>query len=412
MTSDAAPQPAAAPADAVDGVAGADAVTELPPSNKVLVIGGPGVGKQFILQRLSSSPTPLTLTPLSLATSATTSAPVRTHLHPISTRYYSTALHFHVLRDSDIPPFSPSSLSSLLSSPLLSSARGLLLVYDSSSPSSLSSLHRWSSVLPHIDDDDTPLLLIGVERNPHTADAAVLAQARDWAIDHSVEHVQVRYEDGPAPAGVEGGGEEEEEEEGVRRIAGALEANHWEHMVMKDRTAAARQRADRVGGEEDGEGDGVDGEGREGEHPLSINARLDADEEREEAELEAHLQAEEEEEARREQERARLRQQLEMEGAKLDDEGEEVGEGKTEEDLVREDERMEAHLTSFEAMFERMQNIRHEAMRAQRQQPDGQQQGGRQLTDAERRKRAEDAIMGMLKTMGLDEEDGDDEEHA
>ena len=406
MTTDTAPQPAA-----VDGASSADdAVTPLPPaSNKVLVIGGHGVGKKFILQRLSSSSTPLTLSPLSLATSPSTSVVVRSHLHPIDTRYYTTTLHFHVLTDTDIPPLTPSSLTSLLSSPLLTACQGLLLVYDAASPTSFDHLTRWAPLLPHIDDDDAVLLIVGVERAPNTALDSVWAKARDWAIDHSIEHVRLRYNDGPAPAGEVGEAEEEgEEEEGVRRIAGAFEANHWEHMVMKDRAAAARQRLQRGDEGEDGGEREREGDGQWVDHPLSLNARLAADEEREEAELEAHLQAEEEEEARLEQERARLRQQLEVEGAKLDDEGEAVGEGKTAEEVAREDEAMEAHLTSFEAMFERMQNIRQEAMRAQRS-PSGAQQG-RPLSDAERRKRAEDAILNMLKSMGLDDEDGDDEE--
>ena len=98
---------------------------------------------------------------------------------------------------------------------------------------------------------------------------------------------------------------------------------------------------------------------------------------------------------------------------KLDDESESAlggvdEEGKTVEQRQHEENRMEQHLHSFEAMFEQMQKVRQEAMRAHKSDTEQQQQGGRVLSDADRRKRAEDALLSMMKTFGLDE--SDDEE--
>ena len=399
MTSDsfAAQQEPAVP-DAAAANPSSDDVSALPPaSNKILVIGGPRVGKKFILERLIKSPSPLPLLPLSVSTTPTTSLPLSTCLWPIDTRYYSAHLSFHLLNDQSVPAFTPSSLSSLVSSPLLTDLQGLMLVYDASDPSSLSAIQRWSALLPHVShqDDDSVMLMVGVESQPTKASADVWAQARDWAIDHGLEHVRVGYDDrleGEDEGGEEGG---EEDEEGVARIAGAFQANHWQQMELKDRASAARQRLM-----------AADGEDGEGEHPLSINARLAQEEEQEEAELEAHLQAEAETEAALERARAELRQRQELEGEDGEEREEEVDEeGKTVEEQMREEERMESHMAGFEAMFERMQGIRQEAMRAHGDMGAGDQ--GKVLSDAERRRRAEDAIMSMLQSMGLD---GDDEE--
>ena len=406
MTSDPHSPPAAAGAvGAVENVPSShtdDVVSELSPAfNKILVIGGPSVGKRFILQRLSRSPTPLSLSPSSLPTSPSSSIPLRTFHHPIDTRYYTASLHFHVLNDADVPPFTPSSLASLLSSPLLSELQGVMLVYDAAERGSLESVQRWGGVLERVNDEDSVLLMVGVERERGRGSDAVWAAARDWAIDHSVEHVRLRFDDESAPAHSEEGGDEDDEE-GVRRIAGAFEANQWQHMVLKDRASAARQRLTRT------EDDSGDGDGGADGHPLSINARLAHEEEREEAELEAHVQAEADEEAKVEEERARLRHQLELAGARLNDEDDGDDIAKSDAERAREDEQMEAHLTSFEAMFERMQAVRQEAVRAHAAGPAPAAPGSAPLSDIERRRRAEEAILSMLNSLGM--EDGEDDD--
>jgi len=370
------------------------------------MVGGDKVGKRYILQRLLNRPT-LPIEPVSLDIGGSDSLTVDTVEWPVETRYYTTSLHFHVLRDAAVPRFSPESLSALLASPLLSSTSSVVLVYDASSVDSLRAVQRWSAVTTQLDDEDSVMLCVGVEKAAGEGKEEVWDAARDWCIDHTIEHVRLRYEDDEARgAGRAGGGgrrEEEEDEEGIDRIQSAFHANHWQHMTMKSRQAVAHSRLNRTEDGEDGE-DGVD-------EPLSIDARLAQDEEREEAELEAHLQAEAEEEARLEAERQRMRAQLEAEGVKLDDESEHAAvddDGKTVEQRQQEEERMEQHLQGFEAMFERMQKVRQEAMRAQR--TDTEQSGGGRavLTDAERRKRAEDALLSMMRTFGLDE--SDDEE--
>ena len=369
-----------------------------PGANKVLVVGGNKVGKKYILQRLLNRPT-LPVEPVSIDVSGAELLSVDTVEWPVETRYYTTSLHFHVLRDSIVPRFSPESLSSLLASPLLSSTSSVVLVYDASNVESLHAVQRWSAVTTQLDDEDSVMLCVGVEKGAGEGKEEIWDEARDWCIDHTIEHVRLRYEDEEARAGsraVAGNrrGEEEEDEEGISRIQSAFHANHWQHMTLKSRQAIAHSRLDRLDGE-----DGAD-------EPLSIDARLAQDEEREEAELEAHLQAEAEEEARQEAERQQLRAQLEAEGVKLDDETEQAGaeeDGKTTEERQQEEERMEQHLQGFEAMFERMQKVRQEAMRSHR--GDNEPTGGRVLTDAERRKRAEDALLSMMRTFGLDESD-------
>ena len=391
-------EPAAAAAP-VDEHAGAD--ESAPRMNKVLLVGGDKVGKRYILQRLLNQPT-LSVAPVSLALSDVGSVLVDTVEWAVETRYYSASLHFHVLRDSSVPRFSPDSLSALLASPLLASTSSVMLVYDASSADSLRAVQRWSAVTAQLDDEDSVMLCVGVEKAAGEAKEEVWDEARDWCIDHTIEHIRLRYEDEQARAtsrAAAGGDrrEDEEDEEGIKRIESAFHANHWQHMTLKDRQTVAQSRLNRR--------DGEDGD----DEPLSIGARLAQDEEREEAELEAHLNAEAEEEARLQVERQRLRAQLEAEGVKLDDDVDPAavdGEGMSTEERQQEEERMEQHLQSFEAMFEQMQQVRQEAMRAQR--GDNEQSGGRVLTDAERRKRAEDALMSMMATFGL--ADSDEEE--
>ena len=389
-------EPVAAPAPVDEHAAANDTP---PRTNKVLMVGGDKVGKRYILQRLLNRAI-LPVEPVSLDIHGSGAVTVDTVEWPVETRYYTASLHFHVLRDSSIPRFSPDSLSALLASPLLASTSSVVLVYDASNVDSLRAVQRWSSVTAQLDDEDSVMLCVGVEKVAGEGKEEIWDEARDWCIDHTIEHVRLRYEDEQAREGGNRGAsggrrEEEDEEEGIHRIQSAFQANNWQHMTLKSRQAVAHSRLNGVDGD-----DGAD-------EPLSIDARLAQDEEREEAELEAHLQAEAEEEAKRDADRQQLRAQLEAEGVKLEDEFEDPDEdGKTTAERQHEEERMERHLQGFEAMFEQMQRVRQEAMRSHR--GDNEQSGGRVLTDAERRKRAEDALMSMMQSLGLD--DSDEEE--
>ena len=308
-------EPVAAPAQPVEPAADDESSTR---TNKVLVVGGDRVGKKYILQRLVNRPN-LPTEPVTVDLAGSATLTVDTVVWPVETRYYSTSLQFHVLRDSSIPRFSPESLSSLLASPLLASTSSVVLVYDASDVDSLRAIQRWSAVTAQLDDEDSVMLCVGVEKAAGQGKEQVWDEAREWCIDHTIEHVRLRYEDDEARQGAAGGErrrDDDDDEEGISRIQSAFHANHWQHMTLKSRQAVAHSRLI-----------GTDGDDGDEEQPLSINARLAQDEEREEAELEAHLQAEAEEEARHEAERQRMRAQLEAEGVKLDDESEQAGRG-------------------------------------------------------------------------------------
>ena len=390
-------EPVAAPAPADEQSASAA------PVNKVLMVGGDKVGKQYILQRLLNRST-LPVEPVSLDVTGAATVSVESVAWPVETRYYTTSLLFHILRDSSVPRFSPDSLAALLASPIVASTSSVVLVYDASDAATLHAVQRWSAVTAQLDDEDSVMLCVGVEKAAGAGKEEVWEEARDWCIDHTIEHVRLRYEDEQTRAAAANGGnavgaaaaagrrDEEEDEEGIARIQSAFHANHWQHMTLKSRQAVAQSRVREDGGE-----DGAEGQ------RLSLDAQLAQDEEREEAELEAHLQAEEEEEARQQAERAQLRAQLEAEGVKLDDDDAEAEDGKSVEERQQEEQKMEQHLQGFEALFEQMQKVRQEATRAQR--GDNEQTGSRVLTDVERRKRAEDALMKMMRTFGLDEDD-------
>ena len=162
-------------------------------TNKVLMVGGDKVGKRYILQRLLNRTT-LPIEPLSLDISGADSLTVDTVEWPVDTRYYTTSLQFHVLRDSSVPRFSPDSLSALLASPLLSSTSSVVLVYDASSVDSLRAIQRWSAVTAQVDDEDSVMLCVGVEKVAGGGKEEVWDEARDWCIDHTIgtRQTQVR----------------------------------------------------------------------------------------------------------------------------------------------------------------------------------------------------------------------------
>ena len=71
------------------------------------------------------------------------------------------------------------------------------------------------------------------------------------------------------------------------------------------------------------------------------------------------------------------------------------------------DAALETEMVAFDAVFDKIKSLKAEAIRARE---GGGGAGGPSMSDAERRKRAEDTVMQLLKSMGMEDKLETDDE--
>lgn len=369
--------------------------------NKVLVIGDNQVGKKFVVKHIiqaqstpnqTSNNQSVTFVPNTAKFTEDQSVPYHTAHWPLVTKYYRADVEFNLLNDNAVSDFTPQSIDQLVQSSLAKAIQSMLLIYDPSNTDSFQRITRWAALINSAVTSDRVMLCIANESKPESIDQSIIEQARDWCQLHNIEHVSIPFVElssqliAPIPSSASD--RWRHDDDGLPRIVNALQANEWDDMSMKsesERRSEMQARADRA--------ELIDAEEARAQ---SLTNQLDQEEADEEAEFEAHLI----EEDRLAAERAALIAALNADQPPLAPTEEEELTVEEEEHAV---EQVEKQLAGFEAMFEQMRSIRAEAVASR-------QSTGNPVSDAERRKRAEDAIMSMLTSMGIGPDDDDDDD--
>ncbi len=241
-------------------------------------------------------------------------------------------------------------------------------------------LRRWSSFI----SNTSPSVLVCIEneykeRSPFSS--SLRSEVQDWCLDHGIEHLALPHDSLNQPFDndlfnkITLKSSFTEEFAGWKRVLEALESNMWTHLTLKQ--------------------------------PIPHNAPSKS----------GIKTSEEKKELGMKQEKKVVEQEKVKGGEKTDNKANEKQEQTklsqeclSSSSLIDSSEEVERSMMEFESLLGTVMSIRTANIKAAQDA----EANGIQLTDAERRKRAEDGIMKVLQQLGLDgegdsEEDGEDE---
>lgn len=386
--------------------------------NHVLLVGDSQVGKHYLLKHiLSTSAAPSLSSPSSPQADGGS-------LWYVDTKYYSACVVLHSLAHKAAAVDRQQQINDQVIQHFVvdKEIQALILVFDLHRPSSFDAFRDYEHLLSG--EEQVPpavLLCVGVISNDALPQSATAAQvkaleekARDWALDHGLEYIQVPFEDTAECKFAADVPLSERETRGISRVVESLQCNMWSNCQMKDKKKLKYMQNVKLDEE-------TEVEEKKSTSDDSAQQKL-----AEQEEFLAEMQAIQEQLEKQQKENAQQQSvssttsstttaQAVIQNAQLsteeimshtgDHDDTSVDELQAEMDKDELERKFEKEMESMEALMERFMLVKNEMKRSG---------NSTDLTDDDRRKRAEEMIFALMKGVGLDGDfdDGEDEDDA